>query len=457
MRTRINNITFTPGTRSIITGITDLTIDDIRLFINESQMKVICSSMQKDNIDSISSGVVTYKDTFPVLAVGDHITFEIDKGDNVAKEVNATANKNEILTKIENTKPDLSTVAKQGSNPNTSLTSVDEKIDGFYDTFDADIASQLQEIIGDSTTGLTGTTQTEEQVSTLRTLQESYDRLAGNMQSLADSWTAEVTNRKSLSGIVCSREVNCVADILANPSIVLEINDIRATTLQQSNAFSQYTNLRKLELGLVNVSANNNFIGIHADCEIRLPYATTIDGSALTSYGNGTNNYRILYAPNIQSVGINVAYNNSYAQEVYLDSVISIPDYVFRTSANLRILYIPKVSSISMAENLLGLSSLIDLTIGENMHNNFSLVNWSPTYALNSSSQSLLTPEDIAAGFTSNLQKLLYNIREHIAANLPDRTGLSSLTITFSSAVKSAIQADQATADAFANKNWVIA
>lgn len=86
MRTRINNITFTPGTRSITTGITDLTIDDIRLFINESQMKVICSSMQKGNIDSISSGVVTYKDTFPVLVLGDHITFEIDKGDDVAKK-----------------------------------------------------------------------------------------------------------------------------------------------------------------------------------------------------------------------------------------------------------------------------------------------------------------------------------------------------------------------------------
>ena len=86
MRTRINNITFTPGTRSINTGITDLTVDDVRLFINESQMKVICSSMQKSNIDSIVSGVVTYKNTFPVLASGDHITFEVDLGDNVAKQ-----------------------------------------------------------------------------------------------------------------------------------------------------------------------------------------------------------------------------------------------------------------------------------------------------------------------------------------------------------------------------------
>ena len=134
MRTRINNITFTPGTRSITTGITDLTIDDIRLFINESQMKVICSSMQKGNIDSISSGVVTYKDTFPVLAEGDHITFEIDKGDDVAKksdiptvqqiqnglatESNATTNKEAIIAAIPTIPTDYAkdTSVKQGND-----------------------------------------------------------------------------------------------------------------------------------------------------------------------------------------------------------------------------------------------------------------------------------------------------------------------------------------------------
>ena len=46
--------------------------------------------------------MVTYKNIFPVLASGDHITFEVDLGDNAAK---------------------------QGSNPNASLTSIDEKID----------------------------------------------------------------------------------------------------------------------------------------------------------------------------------------------------------------------------------------------------------------------------------------------------------------------------------------
>ena len=150
MRTRINNITFTPGTRSITTGITDLTIDDIRLFINESQMKVICSSMQKDNIVSISSGVVTYKDTFPVLAVGDHITFVIDKGDDVAKKTdipsvasiqNGLAKTTDIpndyaleatlgdvksvLEYIEQGgMPQIAQIAKQGTNANASLSEV---------------------------------------------------------------------------------------------------------------------------------------------------------------------------------------------------------------------------------------------------------------------------------------------------------------------------------------------
>lgn len=100
--------------------------------------------------------------------------------------------------------------------------------------------------------------------------------------------------------------------------------------------------------------------------------------------------------------------------------------------------------------------NLIDIVWGAaNSNQNFAT--WNPTNALSSSSTSLLTPEDIAAGFTSNLEKLLYNIREHLAANLTDRTGQSSPTITFSSAVKSAILADTTTAAAFTNKNWTIA
>lgn len=79
MRTRIE-VTFTAGTRSIDTGITDLTIEDIRLIVNETQKKVLCSSMQKDLITSVTNGVVTYVSTNPALAQGDKITCEIDRG-----------------------------------------------------------------------------------------------------------------------------------------------------------------------------------------------------------------------------------------------------------------------------------------------------------------------------------------------------------------------------------------
>lgn len=94
MRTRLDNYTFTAGTRQIATGIADLTIEDIRLIINETQKVVISSSMQKDHIVSIVGGVITYvesyvkvkKDgtmqtiTIPTLADGDKLTIEIDRG-----------------------------------------------------------------------------------------------------------------------------------------------------------------------------------------------------------------------------------------------------------------------------------------------------------------------------------------------------------------------------------------
>lgn len=100
-----------------------------------------------------------------------------------------------------------------------------------------------------------------------------------------------------------------------------------------------------------------------------------------------------------------------------------------------------------------GAANLIDIVIGQNINNpnnNARLDNWNPTNALNASSSSLVEQGE---PFANNLEKLLYNIREHIAANLP----VANFTFTFSAAVKAAILADQPTADAFTNKGWTIA
>lgn len=83
MRTRITIQGFEPNTRSIDSGIEDLTIEDIRLIINETQKVVICSSMQKDNVVLITNGTVTYDESLPVLNTNDQITFEIDICDTI--------------------------------------------------------------------------------------------------------------------------------------------------------------------------------------------------------------------------------------------------------------------------------------------------------------------------------------------------------------------------------------
>lgn len=87
MRRRIKEYSFTPGTRSIDTGISDLTIQDIRLIVNETQKAIICSSMQKDNVTSIINGVITYIDDLPLLNTGDLLTIEIDNGDSIEDSI----------------------------------------------------------------------------------------------------------------------------------------------------------------------------------------------------------------------------------------------------------------------------------------------------------------------------------------------------------------------------------
>lgn len=101
-------------------------------------------------------------------------------------------------------------------------------------------------------------------------------------------------------------------------------------------------------------------------------------------------------------------------------------------------------------------SNLIDIRVGEINENiggsRKKLFNkWIPTNAMDSESKSLV---DEGEPFNSNREKLLYNIREHIAANIKDRTGEEPLTIQFSQELRNIF--DEETDSAFANKNWDI-
>ena len=88
MRTLIKDYTFTAGTRSIdCSSCNPFDIENIRLIVNETQKVVLCSSMQKNLIVSIIDGVITYVGTLPVLAGGDKLTIEIDKGENYPNSI----------------------------------------------------------------------------------------------------------------------------------------------------------------------------------------------------------------------------------------------------------------------------------------------------------------------------------------------------------------------------------
>ena len=144
---------------------------------------------------------------------------------------------------------------------------------------------------------------------------------------------------------------------------------------------------------------------------------------------------------------------NSTIRKIDFPELLTLSGYALgRQMANLNIVNIPKVSSISANTGMFeGSPNLIDLVIGAGMLDSFNINTWSPTNALSSTSQSLV---EAGETFSSNLEKLLYNIRNHIAATL--RTDVGNKTITFSSAIKAAIQADSATLNSFPS-NWTIA
>ena len=145
-------------------------------------------------------------------------------------------------------------------------------------------------------------------------------------------------------------------------------------------------------------------------------------------------------------------------QEVYLEKLENAADTMFRFCNSLKTLYTHNIS-LSRWNYGLGICdgcpNVIDWTLGKNhasiVNKLIPIVKWIPTEALKEDSTSLV---DVGESFSSNREKLLYNVRNHFAANLPV---VDSGTITFSADMYSAITADEQTADSFTSKGWTIA
>ena len=251
------------------------------------------------------------------------------------------------------------------------------------------------------------------QIDNLRTLQESYDQIATDLQAIKDAHILGF----SYDGIIFEEgyEPQSAFGIIANRDRIIEIHDDRDMVVPKMSS-GDYSQLEIFEMTNATSAPNQNFL-------------------------SGSSSIRKIILPSLYDLPNLIGFINSMTNLIYLD--------LYDLDMN------RGTSSPYFTYNC---NKLICIKIGKRFSTNRNtLSSWSPTEALLDNSISLLTQEDLDAGFTSNLQKLLYNIREHIAANLPDRTDLTSFSITFSAAVKAAIQADQETSDAFTNKNWTIA
>ena len=122
-----------------------------------------------------------------------------------------------------------------------------------------------------------------------------------------------------------------------------------------------------------------------------------------------------------RSTAFRAFFRDNHIEEIYLDSFRSLGiSESFSSCSALRIVHVNNIYN-SSAYHFTSCKKLIDILIGAKFNsdtNDNILLWWSPTEALLENSTSLLTQDDIDAGFASNREKLLWNIRNHIAANL---------------------------------------
>lgn len=100
-----------------------ITIEDLRLVVNETQKQVICSSMQKNNVE-VQSDNILVPTSVCTLHPTDLLTIEIDDGDN------------------------LSSVAKQGENQEATNTAIYTRLEDSLNLLDIQYANQINQLIG---------------------------------------------------------------------------------------------------------------------------------------------------------------------------------------------------------------------------------------------------------------------------------------------------------------------
>lgn len=164
----------------------------------------------------------------------------------------------------------------------------------------------------------------------------------------------------------------------------------------------------------------------------------------------------ILYLPNVKTTNGHQANTlPTTLKELYMPSLQAMTSFMITDGMPLEVLDISSVTSIlyNGQYNLERSAYLIDIHFGRAINaSTAALLYWNPVVAMRNDTASLVHLDET---FTSNREKLLYNIRNHIAANLKKLT-TEGYSITFGTNIKNTILSDEETTKAFTDRGWTI-
>ena len=206
------------------------------------------------------------------------------------------------------------------------------------------------------------------------------------------------------------------------------------TTISGSNSFYRCTSLQSVDLpSLTEISGSSAFRDCTSLQSVNLPSLTTISGSNNMFYG--CNSLQSVDLPSLTTTG----------KENY---------NIFRECTSLQSLNLSSITYFYDSKGFTNCNKLIRIIIKQGTDFSLFFSTWNPTEALLTTSTSL---GEEGESFSSNREKLLYNIRTYSAVRLKDMTGLTAPTFTFGANLKTAITEDAVTLAAFTSKNFNIA
>ena len=502
------------GSRNItlIDAPTDMTVENIRLIVNETQKVVICSSMQKDNIVSVSGSVITYSDTLPVIADGDKFTIECDFGTSEeyqSLEQEVFAGKMSIANAIKlkggsaSNQHSLEVLAQDiATIPDPSGSAENPVVVQLADGGSA-VAAIAKHYSADTPCAI-GYVWLSADTETYTVSLPSCDKLALSDGTLQDTFAGGEVSIAPVSKQLWKYAVCMYAQEHAAQNVAATYAAGQAASLyevcflniniQAINGFSG-TNARLiLSDGNVNDVGNDCFKGYYfktlpfnimqisgtfafSNCSslqsVNLPSITTIKGHVF-QYCTSLQSVNM---PLLTSIGPNAFFGCTSLQEVKLPSLTGIKEFTFSNCTSLQSLDFPSVITVIGTSIFYGCNSLqevnlpslinisgkgtfdnclklIRITIKQGTDFSLDFSTWNPKEALQTTSTSLVKEGE---SFASNREKLLYNIRTYIAARLKDMTGLTAPTFKFGADLKTAITEDAETLAAFTSKNFNIA